>query len=45
MANLAALFTVWDRLFGTYVNPDNVKEPLSFGIGEEVPAGRLVLGV
>lgn len=45
MANLAALFTVWDRLFGTYVNPDSVKEPLSFGIGEEVPAVRLVLGV
>ncbi len=45
MANLAALFTVWDRLFGTYVNPDDIKEPLSFGIGEEVPAVRLVLGV
>lgn len=45
MANLAALFTVWDRLFGTYVDPDSVKEELSFGIGEEVPPLRLVLGV
>ena len=45
MANLAALFTIWDRLFGTYVNPDEVKEPLSFGIGEEVPLARLVVGV
>ena len=45
MANLAALFTVWDRLFGTYVNPDEVKEPLSFGIGEKVPLVRLALGV
>ena len=45
MANLATLFTVWDRLFGTYVDPDSVKGELSFGIGEEVPPLRLVLGV
>jgi sterol desaturase/sphingolipid hydroxylase (fatty acid hydroxylase superfamily) len=45
MANLAAFFTIWDRLFGTYVNPDDVKEELSFGIGEEVPLLRLFLGV
>ena len=45
MTNLAALFTVWDRLFGTYVNPESVKGELSFGIGEEVPPLRLVLGV
>ena len=45
MANLAALFTVWDRLFGTYVDPESVKGELSFGIGEEVPPLRLVLGV
>jgi len=44
-ANLGAFFTVWDRLFGTYVNPDDVKEPLSFGIGEKVPLVRLALGV
>jgi sterol desaturase/sphingolipid hydroxylase (fatty acid hydroxylase superfamily) len=36
---------MWDRLFGTYVNPDEVKEPLSFGIGEKVPLVRLALGV
>jgi sterol desaturase/sphingolipid hydroxylase (fatty acid hydroxylase superfamily) len=45
MGNLAALFMVWDRLLGTYVNPDDDKKPLSFGIGEKVPAVRLVLGV
>lgn len=44
-ANLAALFTIWDRLFGTYINPDEVKEPLSFGIGEKVPLVRLALGI
>jgi sterol desaturase/sphingolipid hydroxylase (fatty acid hydroxylase superfamily) len=44
-ANLAALFTMWDRLFGTYIDPDEVKEPLSFGIGEQVPLPRLALGI
>ena len=45
MANLASLFTIWDRLFGTYVDPDSIKEPLTFGIGEEVPLVRLAVGV
>ncbi|HWV45428.1 MAG TPA: sterol desaturase family protein [Nitrospira sp.] len=45
MANLGTLFTVWDRLFGTYVDPESVKGELSFGIGEKVPPLRLVLGV
>ena len=45
-ANLAALFTLWDRLFGTYVDPDSVRaESLSFGLGEQVPFPRLFLGV
>ena len=44
-ANFGVIFSIWDRLFGTYVNPDELKEPLSFGIGEKVPLVRLVLGV
>lgn len=44
-ANLGILLTVWDRLFGTYVDPDSVKTPLSFGIGEQVPTVRLIAGV
>jgi sterol desaturase/sphingolipid hydroxylase (fatty acid hydroxylase superfamily) len=44
-ANLAALFTLWDRLFGTYVNPEKVPEEISFGLGEEVPTWRLIAGV
>ncbi len=43
--NLAALFPIWDRLFGTYVNPDEVPRNLSFGIAEHVPAIRLAIGV
>jgi sterol desaturase/sphingolipid hydroxylase (fatty acid hydroxylase superfamily) len=44
-ANLAALFTVWDRVFGTYVNPGELRTALSFGIRERVPLVRLFLGV
>ena len=35
MKNLASLFTVWDRLFGTYVNPDKVTTNLAFGTGQK----------
>lgn len=45
LANLGILFTVWDRLFGTYVDPDEITEPLHFGIGEDVSLARLVSGV
>jgi sterol desaturase/sphingolipid hydroxylase (fatty acid hydroxylase superfamily) len=45
MKNLGSLLTVWDRLFGTYVNPDKVTTNLSFGTGEKEKPLRLVLGV
>ena len=44
-ANLAALLPIWDHIFGTYVDPEGVRHPLSFGIGERVPALRLVAGI
>ncbi len=44
-ANLGALLTVWDRLFGTYCNPDQVKGELSFGLTERVSPGRLMIGL
>jgi sterol desaturase/sphingolipid hydroxylase (fatty acid hydroxylase superfamily) len=43
--NMASLFTVWDRLFGTYLDPEKVDAKLSFGIGEKENPARLVLGV
>jgi sterol desaturase/sphingolipid hydroxylase (fatty acid hydroxylase superfamily) len=43
--NLGDLLTVWDRLFGTYVDPGRVKRPLSFGIDSRPHPVRLVLGV
>lgn len=43
--NFSPLFSVWDRMFGTHVDPDTVAAPLKFGIGEQVPMTRLVIGV
>jgi sterol desaturase/sphingolipid hydroxylase (fatty acid hydroxylase superfamily) len=45
--NIASILTIWDRLFGTYVNPDHVKaERLEFGADvETVPRYRMVFGV
>ena len=45
MANFGSLFTFWDRIFGTYVNPEEVKQEISFGIGERTNPVRLILGV
>ncbi len=43
--NFGALLSVWDRLFGTYLDPDDVKAPIEFGIPETVSGPRLVAGV
>ena len=43
--NLSALFPIWDRLFGTHVDPDTVPHNMTFGIGEHVPPVRLAIGV
>lgn len=43
--NLSAFFPIWDRLFGTYINPDDVPEKLTFGIQEKTSKVRFVVGV
>jgi sterol desaturase/sphingolipid hydroxylase (fatty acid hydroxylase superfamily) len=43
--NLAPLFSVWDRVFGTYRDPSTVPADLRFGIGERVPLARLIAGL
>lgn len=44
-SNLGSLLTIWDRIFGTYFRPEQIKQKLSFGIGERITPVRLVLGV
>jgi sterol desaturase/sphingolipid hydroxylase (fatty acid hydroxylase superfamily) len=39
--NLGATFRIWDRLFGTYVDPKDVAEVFPLGLGERVEKKRL----
>jgi sterol desaturase/sphingolipid hydroxylase (fatty acid hydroxylase superfamily) len=46
--NLAPIFCVWDRLFGTYVDPDTMPEDFPVGLGapiERTKMPRMLLGV
>jgi|SRR6516162_9115216 sterol desaturase/sphingolipid hydroxylase (fatty acid hydroxylase superfamily) len=44
--NLGLAFTFWDRLFGTYVDPDTLeRKEIAFGIGEKVSPVRLIAGL
>jgi sterol desaturase/sphingolipid hydroxylase (fatty acid hydroxylase superfamily) len=43
-ANLASRLTIWDRLFGTYVDPDHV-DRISFGIEGAPSPVRVVIGL
>lgn len=44
-ANFGVLFTVWDRLFGTYVDPEQVKSTGPYGISDTVHPVRMAIGV
>lgn len=44
-SNFGFLFTVWDRMFGTYTNPDAVEKNFRLGIDYEVGVGRLLIGL
>jgi sterol desaturase/sphingolipid hydroxylase (fatty acid hydroxylase superfamily) len=44
--NMGNMFTFWDRLFGTYVDPDTLHETeMAFGIDDSPGLVRLVAGV
>jgi sterol desaturase/sphingolipid hydroxylase (fatty acid hydroxylase superfamily) len=44
-SNFGFLFTVWDRMFGTYTNPDTVPKDFPLGLEYEVGFARLFLGL
>ncbi|MEJ8854599.1 sterol desaturase family protein [Variovorax robiniae] len=45
-SNFGVLFSVWDRIFGTYRSPKDVDSgALKFGIPETVPIGRMAIGI
>jgi sterol desaturase/sphingolipid hydroxylase (fatty acid hydroxylase superfamily) len=43
--NFGSLLSIWDRMFGTFVDPDDVRGPLKFGIPDAVPGPRLIIGL
>lgn len=46
--NLAPVFCVWDRLFGTYLDPNTMPEDFPVGLGEPIERAempRMILGV
>ncbi len=43
--NLGVLFTVWDRIFGTYLDPDRINTNVAYGIQDSVNPIRLALGM
>lgn len=45
MRNFGVVFTFWDRLFGTYADPERVGKDIRFGIGETPSPVRLAIGI
>jgi sterol desaturase/sphingolipid hydroxylase (fatty acid hydroxylase superfamily) len=45
MRNFGVVFTFWDRLFGTYANPEFVGADIRFGIGKTPGSVRLAIGI
>jgi sterol desaturase/sphingolipid hydroxylase (fatty acid hydroxylase superfamily) len=46
--NLGTTFSLWDRMFGTYVDPNTVPDSFPLGLGEPIPAKkipRMLVGV
>jgi len=39
--NLAGTFRIWDKMFGTYVDPASVKEEFPLGLGEELDRKKI----
>jgi sterol desaturase/sphingolipid hydroxylase (fatty acid hydroxylase superfamily) len=44
-SNFGFLLTVWDRIFGTYTNPDDASDNFPLGLNYEIGFGRLFVGL
>ena len=44
-SNFGFLFTFWDRLFGTWVDPGSLAPDFPLGLGYEIGTARLVIGL
>lgn len=36
MKNIGTVFTLWDRLFGTYQDPENLSENYDLGVRKDI---------
>lgn len=43
--NLGSLMTVWDRLFGTFISPDEIDGDIEFGLNDTPSPWRMILGI
>lgn len=44
-SNFGFLLTIWDRMLGTYTNPDRVVGDFRLGLGYDISMGRLFVGL
>jgi sterol desaturase/sphingolipid hydroxylase (fatty acid hydroxylase superfamily) len=44
-SNFGFLFTIWDRMFGTFTNPNDAPNDFALGLGYEVSVGRMFIGL
>lgn len=44
-SNFGFLFTFWDRIFGTWVDPKSLAADEPLGLGYDIPYARLVVGL
>lgn len=45
MRNFGVVLSIWDRLFGTYADPETLARPVRFGLSEKVHPARLIMGL
>jgi sterol desaturase/sphingolipid hydroxylase (fatty acid hydroxylase superfamily) len=43
--NFGNVFTVWDRVFGTYVDPSLIKKNFKYGLKEKPKSWRMMIGL
>jgi sterol desaturase/sphingolipid hydroxylase (fatty acid hydroxylase superfamily) len=43
--NFGNVFTIWDRLFGTYVDPKKIKKDFKYGLKEKAADWRMMIGL
>lgn len=43
--NFGAVFTIWDRFFGTYVDPKKIRQDFAYGLKEKTPLWRMMIGL